>query len=84
MLERSVADAAFGCVWDPMAVHACVEAGIGSRFGLRLGRKSDEASSQPLDAVVEVRGLEEHHFQTTPLARRWLPPPGCGSTASTS
>src|SRR5262249_38612041 len=63
MLKRGVKNAALGGIWDPMAVAKCEEAGVGSRFHLRLGGKSGPASGDPLDVEVEVRALRENHDQ---------------------
>ena len=63
MLARGVTQAAFGAVWDPMAVQACVEAGIGARFQLRLGGKCGVASGEALDLPVTVRAIRERHDQ---------------------
>lgn len=63
LLRRGVQEAAFGCVWDPIAALTCAEAGLGARFRLRLGGKSGPASGDPLDLEVEVRGLATNHSQ---------------------
>ena len=49
MIERGVEAAAFGCLWDPMAVLACAEAGVGAELDLRIGGKTGPVSGQPLD-----------------------------------
>jgi microcystin degradation protein MlrC len=63
MLERDVRAAAFGCLWDPMAVLACVEAGVGAELSLRIGGKTGPASGEPLDVVAHVRAIREGHEQ---------------------
>ena len=63
MLARGVTQAAFGAVWDPMAVQACVEAGVGASFQLRLGGKCGVASGAALDLPVTVRAIRERHDQ---------------------
>ncbi|MEG1054889.1 MAG: MlrC C-terminal domain-containing protein, partial [Janthinobacterium sp.] len=63
MLARGVTQAAFGAVWDPMAVQACVEAGVGASFQLRLGGKCGVASGPALDLPVTVRAIRERHDQ---------------------
>jgi len=63
MLKRGVKNAVLGGIWDPMAVAKCEEAGVGSRFHLRLGGKSGPASGDPLDVEVEVKALREQHDQ---------------------
>lgn len=61
MLARGLRHAAYGAVWDPMSVQACVEAGVGASFALRLGGKCGEASGDPLDVMVTVRAICSHH-----------------------
>lgn len=63
MLARGVRDAAFGCIWDPVAATVCAEAGVGTRLPLRLGGKSGLASGSPLDVEVTVRGVRRMHDQ---------------------
>src|SRR6201996_99211 len=52
MLEKGVSDAVFGCIWDPMAVRTCVEAGVGTTLALRIGGKSGSASGAPIDVIA--------------------------------
>ncbi len=59
LLDRGIGNVASGYYWDPMAVRACVEAGRGARFALRIGGKSGSASGDPVDLAVVVRGLAE-------------------------
>lgn len=59
LLERGIRGVASGYYWDPMAVRACAEAGIGARFALRVGGKCGVASGDPIDLDVTVRGLAE-------------------------
>jgi microcystin degradation protein MlrC len=63
ILARSLRDAAFGCVWDPVAVNVCADAGVGSRFALRLGGKCGPSSGDPLDIEIVVRAISKHHDQ---------------------
>jgi microcystin degradation protein MlrC len=63
MLAAGLRGAAFGCVWDPMSVRACQEAGIGATFPLRIGGKSGEASGDPLDVLATVKALRAGHDQ---------------------
>lgn len=63
MLEAKVERAAFGCIWDPVAVQVCMEAGIGATLALRIGGKSGPASGEPLDVVATVRAVRETHDQ---------------------
>ena len=63
LLRRKTTDAALGCVWDPMAVRTCMEAGEGAGFMLRLGGKSGAASGDPIDHWITVRAIREHHSE---------------------
>jgi microcystin degradation protein MlrC len=63
MLVRGLTDAVFGCVWDPVAVQVCVEAGVGTTLPLRIGGKCGPASGEPLDVIATVRGLRADHHQ---------------------
>ncbi|MEO7027116.1 MAG: M81 family metallopeptidase [Caulobacteraceae bacterium] len=72
LLERGVADAALGCLWDPMAVLACVEAGVGAELDLRVGGKTGPVSGEPLDVRCQVRAIRENHEQAG-LARARSP-----------
>ncbi|BBK44092.1 microcystinase C [Allostella vacuolata] len=64
MLERGITDAAFGPVWDPVAVRMCFNAGEGTRFQLRFGGKMAAASGDPIDAMVTVTKLVRDATQT--------------------
>lgn len=57
LLERHVAQAAVGPMWDPEAVRIAFEAGVGARLALRVGGKISPASGQPLDLHVTVKAL---------------------------
>jgi len=63
LLARKATDAALGCIWDPMAVRTCMEAGEGASFSLRIGGKCGPASGQPLDQRVTVRKVLAEHSQ---------------------
>jgi len=64
LIERGVAQAAIGPIWDPIAVRLCFDAGEGARFPLRFGGKTAPASGVPVDAVVEVTGLARDCWQS--------------------
>jgi microcystin degradation protein MlrC len=59
LLDRGIGNAASGFYWDPMAVRACMEAGIGASFALRIGGKCGIASGAPVDLTVTVKGLAD-------------------------
>jgi microcystin degradation protein MlrC len=58
LLEKQV-PAAFGPLWDPLAVSIAQKAGVGARLRLRLGGKVSRASGEPLDAEVTVSGVAD-------------------------
>jgi len=59
---------AFGCLYDPEAVTACEQAGIGSRMKLKVGGKSDNLHGAPMEVEVTVRSLHDGKFRE-PLPR---------------
>jgi len=54
VLDRGLTDVALGMIFDPMAVRACVGAGVGATLQLRIGGKTEPCSGQPLDVTGEV------------------------------
>lgn len=54
MLERGIENAAFGMIWDPIALDVAREAGVGANLSLRIGGKMGPTSGRPLDLDVEV------------------------------
>jgi microcystin degradation protein MlrC len=54
MLERGISNAAFGMIWDPIALDVAKEAGVGANLSLRIGGKMGPTSGRPLDLDVEV------------------------------
>lgn len=64
LLERGIADAALGIIWDPEAVAACVAAGEGKSITLSLGGKAEPASGTPVVSEASIcrirRGLGQH------------------------
>jgi microcystin degradation protein MlrC len=63
LIERNVANAALGMIWDPMAVRACHDAGIGARLPMRIGGKAGRLSGLPIDADVEVLAVRDDAMQ---------------------
>lgn len=59
---------AFGCLYDPSAVAACVAAGVGSRLTLQVGGKTDQWHGPPLSVDLTVRSLHAGKF-SEPLPR---------------
>ncbi|MCW5772354.1 MAG: M81 family metallopeptidase [Rhodospirillaceae bacterium] len=64
LLARKAGPAAFGPLFDPMAVGLCFEAGVGARLPLRIGGKTGPASGLPLDLDCEVRHLARDSSQS--------------------
>jgi microcystin degradation protein MlrC len=64
LIERGVADAAVGPIWDPVAVRLCFDAGLDAEFPLRFGGKTGPASGAPIDATVKVAGLARDCWQS--------------------
>ena len=63
LIERQVTSATLGMIWDPMAVRACHDAGVGSRLPLRIGGKAGRLSGDPIDADVEVTSVRSDAMQ---------------------
>jgi len=63
MLQSGVGEAAYGCIWDPITVQACTEAGVGARLSLRIGGKCGPASGEPMDVVATVQSIVPNHSQ---------------------
>jgi microcystin degradation protein MlrC len=63
LVERKVKGVALGCIWDPVAVGFCAEAGIGAALNLRIGGKSGPVSGLPIDLRVTVRAIVDDHSQ---------------------
>lgn len=62
-LDRHGLGPAFGCLFDPEAVVACQQAGVGSRLHLRLGGKTDQMHGAPLETDVRVISLHSGVFR---------------------
>lgn len=59
MLERGIANAAIGPLWDPVAVRIAFDAGVGATLMMRIGGKIGALSGDPLDAECSVKALIE-------------------------
>jgi microcystin degradation protein MlrC len=64
LLERPGLRSAFGLLWDPEAVDACLAAGVGARLRLRVGGRASSRSGAPLELDARVEGLAREHCQT--------------------
>jgi microcystin degradation protein MlrC len=60
MLERGIANAALGPIWDPVAVQLAFDAGQGARIPLRIGGKVGPNSGDPLDVDCTVKALKRN------------------------
>jgi microcystin degradation protein MlrC len=63
MLAKGVRDAVFGCIWDPISVRTCAEAGVGATLPLRIGGKCGPASGEPIDIIAKVKAFRADHDQ---------------------
>jgi microcystin degradation protein MlrC len=59
LIERGVENAAFGMIWDPIAVEIATKAGAGAIFPMRIGGKIGKMSGMPIDAEVEVLSVKK-------------------------
>jgi microcystin degradation protein MlrC len=64
LIERNVASACLGPLWDPGAVRIAFDAGVGARLPLRIGGKIGPLSGQPVDSVWEVCALKPDMVMT--------------------
>ena len=53
-IARGIENAAFGTIWDPIAVRLCIAAGEGATLPLRFGGKAAPHSGRPIDAEVII------------------------------
>ena len=63
LIERGITNATVGMIWDPMAVRACHDAGVGAMLPLRIGGKAGRLSGTPIDADVEVTSVRDDAMQ---------------------
>lgn len=64
MLDRGIANAAIGPIWDPIAVRLAFAAGVGARLPLRVGGKISPMSGAPLDLDCTVKALKADMLMT--------------------
>ena len=64
MIERGIANAALGPLWDPIAVRIAFDAGVGATLMLRIGGKISPLSGDPLDLRVTVKALRADMVMT--------------------
>jgi microcystin degradation protein MlrC len=63
MLQARLEKAAYGCIWDPISVQVCAEAGVGARLPLRIGGKCGPASGESMDVIATVQSVVPDHSQ---------------------
>lgn len=63
ILEAGV-PACLGPLWDPAAVAAAHDAGVGTRLRLRLGSRGGVGAGPPPELELEVTGLADEAWQT--------------------
>jgi microcystin degradation protein MlrC len=80
LIERDIRNAAVAMMWDPMAVRACHDAGVGARLALRIGGKAGRMSGTPIDADVEVTSVRTDAVQA--LFGRGEPQESLGRSAA--
>jgi microcystin degradation protein MlrC len=76
LVERSIAPAALGPLWDPLAVRIAFDAGVGATLMLRIGGKVSALSGAPLDAWCSVKALR-HDMAMTGLTGTPMPLGDC-------
>lgn len=69
LMDKDVQDAAFGPIWDPVAVEFCIGAGVGATIPLRFGGKAAATSGFPIDAMVTVIGIARDAMQSFGTAK---------------
>lgn len=57
LVERGIAPAAIGPMWDPVAARIACDAGVGATLDLRIGGKIGPASGAPLDLACTVKAI---------------------------
>jgi microcystin degradation protein MlrC len=58
IVERGIAHAALGPLWDPIAVRIAFDAGVGATLAMRLGGKIGPLSGDPIDLRCTVKALQ--------------------------
>jgi microcystin degradation protein MlrC len=69
MMARDIKEAAFGPIWDPVAVEFCIGAGAGATIPLRFGGKAAATSGVPIDATVTIVGIARDAVQSFGVAQ---------------
>jgi microcystin degradation protein MlrC len=64
MLERGIANAALGPMWDPVAARIAFDAGVGAELALRIGGKVGPLSGDPVDLRCTVLAVQPEMVMT--------------------
>lgn len=56
---------AFVCIYDPEAVVACDQAGLGAKLRLSIGGKTDRLHGEPIVLDLKIRSMHAGAFQET-------------------
>jgi microcystin degradation protein MlrC len=62
LLRVGARSATVACLWDPAAVRACLEAGVGAHLTVAVGGKVDPSHGAPLTVTGRVRTLSDGRF----------------------
>jgi microcystin degradation protein MlrC len=62
LLRVGARSATVACLWDPAAVRACLEAGVGAHLTVAVGGKVDPGHGAPLTVSGRVRTLSDGRF----------------------
>ena len=73
LLRVGARRAVVACLWDPRAVAACAQAGVGQRITLDVGGKVDDRHGAPLTVSGVVRVLSDGRFVHKGPMMRGLP-----------
>lgn len=68
-----IRQAAFGCIWDPETVAACMAAGEGARVTLTIGGRHGDVSGASVECEAFVMALALDHAQSV---KGWMSPLG--------
>ena len=70
LLDQGVARVAVPCLWDPAAVAAALEAGVGARVTLEVGGRSSDRAGGPVGITGTVRFAGPGRYRATGRFRR--------------
>jgi microcystin degradation protein MlrC len=73
LVRQGARSAVVACLWDPRAVQACVESGVGRSLTLEVGGQVDDRHGAPLRVTGVVRTLSDGRFVHKGPMSRGLP-----------